>query len=260
MTAHMSLRDMNDSVFFFNWRDSLLPTNVGCVYLASDATRDIDGDFLPDEWKFRNFVNLDNDGNGDFDSDGLSDAEEATTGAFVQYVPDGTNRLFSAQWTNMLVDVSFSCEPSNLPQEEMLQIAKIGCGELYEVLPDDSLSLIVATNYPANGIRNRRFKLHGHAPSANFKAEAISVTHLSSGAADEAPYTVLGRPKLVPDYDRDRKIDIFDLAIYDGNQLPFRFWINDDEDRKSTEGKYAESSDIDIPGALDGWSVRPWGL
>ena len=41
-------------------------------------------------------------------------------------------------------------------------------------------------------ISNRRFKLHGHAPSANFKAEAISVTHLPSGAADEAPYTVLG--------------------------------------------------------------------
>ena len=39
-----------------------------------------DGDTLPDEWEFRNFGNLDNDGNGDFDGDGLSDAEEFAAG------------------------------------------------------------------------------------------------------------------------------------------------------------------------------------
>ncbi len=39
-----------------------------------------DGDALPDEWEFRTFGSLDRDGNGDFDGDGLTDAQEFAAG------------------------------------------------------------------------------------------------------------------------------------------------------------------------------------
>ena len=37
----------------FGWRDAALPTSGGRVYLAADATRDLDGDGLPDEMERR---------------------------------------------------------------------------------------------------------------------------------------------------------------------------------------------------------------
>lgn len=39
-----------------------------------------DGDALPDEWEFRTFGSLDRDGSGDFDGDGLADADEFASG------------------------------------------------------------------------------------------------------------------------------------------------------------------------------------
>ncbi len=41
---------------------------------------------------------------------------------------------------------------------------------------------------------------------------------------------VLGDPKVIPDYDRDGKIDTSDESIYDGRQTVFRFWTNNDND------------------------------
>ena len=41
---------------------------------------------------------------------------------------------------------------------------------------------------------------------------------------------VLGDPKVVPDYDRDGKIDADDEAVYDAGRTAFRFWANDDWD------------------------------
>ena len=41
---------------------------------------------------------------------------------------------------------------------------------------------------------------------------------------------VLGDPKVVPDYDRDGKIDAEDEAVYDTGRTTFRFWANDDKD------------------------------
>ena len=65
---------------------------------------------------------------------------------------------------------------------------------------------------------------------------------------------VLDDPKPVPDYDRDGGIDSDDEAVYDAGATTFRFWVNDDEDHDSTDGKYAESPSVDIPGAMTG----PW--
>lgn len=66
---------------------------------------------------------------------------------------------------------------------------------------------------------------------------------------------VLDDPKLTPDYDRDGKIDENDETLADQGRV-FRFWINDDEDDDATDGKYAESPSVDIPGARTGaWEI-----
>ena len=56
---------------FFSWRDSSLPGSGGRIYLAADATRDTDGDGLPDELESRVY------GTSPFlpdtDGDGISD-------------------------------------------------------------------------------------------------------------------------------------------------------------------------------------------
>ncbi len=62
---------------------------------------------------------------------------------------------------------------------------------------------------------------------------------------------VLDDPKPVPDYDRNGAIDDGDKAKAERNET-LHFWINDDEDHDATYGKYAESPDVDIPGARYG--------
>ena len=63
----------------FDWRDAALPTSGGRIYLAADATRDSDGDSLPDEMERRVY------GTSpylpDTDGDGLSDSLELAWGS-----------------------------------------------------------------------------------------------------------------------------------------------------------------------------------
>ena len=181
----------------------------------------------------------------------VGEDKEETEGAFVSFAVDGTNTVICNHWTNMLKEVSFSCYPSNLPSNEVVRISNNGCGELYEQLPDGSLVLITAVDYQANEVSQKCFKLHGHSGSSEFMGEGISIEHLTSGAMDEAPYTVL-EIKLVPDYDRNGVIGADDYLKWNQGRI-FRFWINDDEDAEATGGKYAESPNVDIPGAKTGW-------
>ena len=64
---------------------------------------------------------------------------------------------------------------------------------------------------------------------------------------------VLDDPKIVPDYDRDGDINAADEGKSRQSGSVFRFWLNDDEDRLATDGKYSESPRVNIPGARDGW-------
>ena len=183
--------------------------------------------------------------------DVVDEKDEVDIGAFVSYSINGTNSTTSARWTNSLVDVVFSCEPSNLPTNEMVLVANIGNGELYEQLPDKSLVLVESAYYPACEISNRIFKMHGHQASSTFAEDNISIEHITSGAKDIAPYTILD-VKLVPDYDRNGAIDDLDYQKLASGSV-FRFWINDDEDKDATDGKYTESQEVDIPGAGNDW-------
>ncbi len=63
---------------------------------------------------------------------------------------------------------------------------------------------------------------------------------------------ILDDPKLIPDYDRDGTIGNEDKTKAEQKEV-LHFWINDDADDNSTEGKYAESPIVDIPGAMTGW-------
>ena len=63
---------------------------------------------------------------------------------------------------------------------------------------------------------------------------------------------VLDDPKLIPDYDRDGTIGDGDKTKAEQKNV-LHFWINDDEDDDSTDGKYAESPSVDMPGARTGW-------
>lgn len=63
----------------FDWRDAALPTSGGRVYLAADATRDSDGDGLPDEMERRVYGT--SPYLADTDGDGLSDSLELAWGS-----------------------------------------------------------------------------------------------------------------------------------------------------------------------------------
>ena len=63
----------------FDWRDAALPTSGGRVYLAADATRDSDGDGLPDEMERR--VHGTSPYLADTDGDGVSDSLELAWGS-----------------------------------------------------------------------------------------------------------------------------------------------------------------------------------
>ena len=64
-----------------------------------------------------------------------------------------------------------------------------------------------------------------------------------AAAGKEAMLYVLGRPRLVPDYDRNGEIDEDDIADAATNRV-FRFWINDDNDSGDEN-----SSENDRPGS-----------
>lgn len=62
----------------FSWRDSTLPSSGGRIYLASDATRDSDGDGIPDEMELLIFGTSPH--LADTDGDGICDTQELAWG------------------------------------------------------------------------------------------------------------------------------------------------------------------------------------
>lgn len=68
----------------------------------------------------------------------------------------------------------------------------------------------------------------------------------------ESMLHVFAVPVILADYNRDGIIDAKDAELKNKNHI-FRFWLNDDEDRLATDGKYSESPRVNIPGAKNGW-------
>ena len=124
--------------------------------------------------------------------DGVGEENEETEGAFLPYVADKENGAISVDGTNKMVSVSFSCMPQNLPTNEVVSITSGGPGELYEVLANGELVVIMSTNYPACDINNHVFKLHGHEGSNQLRDGRVEIYHANSHAVDEAAYTIVG--------------------------------------------------------------------
>ena len=123
---------------------------------------------------------------------GVDEDKEETEGAFVQYAPDTTNGLITVEGTNQMVGVTFSCEPTDLPTNEVVTITSSGPGELYEELANGELVLITTTNYPACELAGRKFKLHGHDGSGSLRDGRIRIVQPTSHAIDEATFTIFG--------------------------------------------------------------------
>ena len=119
---------------------------------------------------------------------GVGEDDEETEGAYIPYVAD-TNGMISVEGTNKFVAVKFTCEPKNLPTNEMVKVVCSGAGELYLKLANMELLRVVSTNYFANEISRLNFVLHGHAPSGSYKDGTILIEHQTSGAKDLAKYT-----------------------------------------------------------------------
>ena len=120
---------------------------------------------------------------------GVDEEKEEKEGAFIPYVADATNGVISVEGTNKLVLVKLTCEPDNLPTNEIVRVLCAGPAELYQKLSDGELVRVVSTNYFANEISNLEFVLHGHVASGSCKDGEIQIEHPTSGAVDVAKYT-----------------------------------------------------------------------
>ena len=120
---------------------------------------------------------------------GVAEDEEEKKGLFLQYVPDTTNGLITVEGTNQMVSVALTCEPIDLPTNEVVTVTSSGPGELYERLAGGELVLITATNYPACELASHDFWLHAHGVSSSMRDGAISIMHETSRAKDVARYT-----------------------------------------------------------------------
>ena len=118
----------------------------------------------------------------------VGEDKEEKEGAFVQHVPDTTG-VISVEGTNKMVEVKFTCNPTNLPANEMVTVLHTGQGELYEVLQSGELLKVTSATYPAGEIANRKLKLYGHEASSVVRDGKIDVIHKTSGASDSSKYT-----------------------------------------------------------------------
>ena len=153
---------------------------------------------------------------------------EETQGAYLYYIPD-SNSWWTVEASNNLRKVKFRYWPEDLPKEQTVTI-EADSELLYEL--KDRKYQPAKKNYTLKELGERDFVLHAHRRSEKYLGEEIRFTHDLSQAVDVAKYTIFGRPLLVPDYDRDGKIDEEDDARAQDGKTVFRFWINNDDDRE----------------------------
>ncbi len=109
-------------------------------------------------------------------------------GAPRAYVAD-TNDVITVVGTNAMAKVRFTCTPDNLPSNEMVTVSNGGHGELY-LKEGNVLHLVTSNSFPACEIATKDFRLHGHTASGAERDGTITIEHQSSGAKDQAFYTV----------------------------------------------------------------------
>lgn len=106
--------------------------------------------------------------------------------------------------------------------------------DLFDEIGEDGLSVLVEGYCPGTIDLNLLLTIPDFPDSSGLGRWGV--------AGDYIGIKVVVRPRLIPDWNRDRIIDGTDTA-WNTNCLPYRFWINDDSD----SGDIAEG-DSDIPG------------
>lgn len=180
--------------------------------------------------------------------DDVPETLEEKEGAYTYYVPDGDAPIWAEEWTNSLKDVSITCEPSDGEMSNQIVRLTFPKEHLY-VKNKDGEYEEAKTFYTVEELNKTKFKLHGHRKSSSYKDKEIVAEHEVSHAIDKAQFTVFGRPWLIPDYDRKNGIDggekKGDVAKAKGGRIPFRFWINDDDDKRA--------DDLEFEGYIPVW-------
>ena len=161
--------------------------------------------------------------------DDVPETIEEAEGAFTYYVPDGDAPIWAEEWTNSLKDVSITCEPHDGEMSNQIVKLDFPVKHLY-VENEDGTYVEAKKSYTVKELNKTKFKLHGHKKSEKYKDKEIVAEHVVSHATDTAKFTVFGRPWLVPDYNRKNGIEKVDYDKSEGGTIPFRFWINDDDD------------------------------
>ena len=119
---------------------------------------------------------------------GVGEEKEEKEGAFIQYVADAANGQWTEEGINALVAVSITCEPENLPADEMITISApakslyIRYRGKYHAIPEEA-------EFPAYLLSDVEFVLHGHVESGGLRDREIKVEHRKSGAVDLAKFT-----------------------------------------------------------------------
>lgn len=165
----------------------------------------------------------------DVEIDDVNELMEEKEGAYTYYVPCSDAPIWAEEWTNSLKDVSITCEPHDGEMSNQIVRLKFPEGHLY-AKNKDGVYVEAKTEYTVEELNKTKFKLHGHKKSGSYKDKEIVAEHEVSHAIDKASFTVFGRPWLIPDYDRKDNIDPEDIGKSKGGKIPFRFWINDDDD------------------------------
>lgn len=180
--------------------------------------------------------------------EGVDEDEEEKEGGMLCYVPDAEkahDHGLTEEGTNMLKKIHFVCTPDDgdmtnewisisAPKGMLLVKEKDGYYEAKD-------------GYTVEELKKKEFRLHGHKRSAQYLGDTIEAVHEASGARDKVKITVFGRPRLVPDYDRDGNIGDEDIARSEDQKSIFRFWINDDDDDASGKGAINDDT-TNIPG------------
>jgi hypothetical protein len=111
--------------------------------------------------------------------------------------------------------------------------------DLFDDIGEDGLSVLVEGYHPGKIDLNLLLTIPDPPDPSGLGSWGV--------AGDYIGINVVTRPRLIPDWNRDRQINSADEA-WSTNSIPFRFWINDDND----SGDIAEG-DSDLPGQGSKW-------
>jgi hypothetical protein len=133
----------------------------------------------------------------DVEIDGVGEDKEEIEGAFVNYA-SCENGISSPACVGAMKPVKIRCLPANRPDNEMI-ILTFPAKHLLEKVGDNYQA--AQSSYKVKEIANKKFFLHGHAPSVALRDYEIKATHNLNGCHDVAKYTIA-------------KVDLDSMKIY----------------------------------------------